>query len=176
MSTIIWGILFLAFITMEAFVPTIEWLFLAAGALLTGLLSMFVPGLDGLWWLQILIWGASSFGSIFVFQKFFKKAFIGQDHVEDLSEGAGERAIVIEAIAPEQAGRIKYQGTTWTAVSETENIAVGEEVEILEHKGMVYLVTAQLMEDFPEKELRKTLELKKAKKNTKQTKPKKDRN
>jgi membrane protein implicated in regulation of membrane protease activity len=124
---------------------------------------MFVPGLDSTWWLQILIWAVSSFGSLVVFQKFFKKAFIGKDHVEDLSQTVpGERAIVIEAITPEQAGRIKYQGTTWTAVSETENIAVGEEVEILEHKGMVYLVTAQLMEDFPEKELQKTLDAKSA--------------
>jgi hypothetical protein len=92
----------------------------------------------------------------------FKKAFIGKDHVEDVTDGAGERAMVIEAITPDQAGRIKYKGTTWTAVSETENIAVGEEVEILEHKGMVYLVTAQLMEDFPEKELQKTLDAKSA--------------
>jgi len=157
MSTIIWGVVLLLFVGAEIFAPTIEWLFLAAGALLTSLLTILIPGLDQLWWLQILIWSVTSFSSLFVFRKFFKKAFVGDNLIEEFNKGAGDRALVIEAINPDAPGRIKYKGTSWPAISDTEEIAVGQEVEILEHRGMVYLVTHTMMEDFPEEELQKVL-------------------
>jgi len=94
---------------------------------------------------QLVIFLASSLLSLVLFRRQGKKYFQGRvsgvlDDVKKLDEVKGERAIVIEDIAPTNlSGRVELHGTHWTAVAEQE-IKKGTPVEILERNNLTLKV------------------------------------
>ena len=81
-------------------------------------------------------------------RKYFAKAFKGK-LITGLDDSAvvGMKATVIEEITPEKPGRIRFQGTTWTALSFDEILPVGKTVEILQKEGLKFTVTSSLLEE-----------------------------
>ncbi|EGC77264.1 hypothetical protein HMPREF9353_01614 [Treponema denticola F0402] len=53
---------------------------------------------------------------------------------------AEEFADVIETVFHNKEGRIKYQGTTWSARSLSEEIPAGSMVRVLRREGLTYIV------------------------------------
>ncbi len=142
----VWAVLGLLFILSEFFIPGFVIFFFGAGALLTTLLTALLPGLNSRLPLQILIWLASSGLALAFLRKYFSRIFKGSMLESEEDKYGGEKARVVEAISPENPGRISFKGTTWKAVSYDESFKEGDTVEILKHEGMVFVVTGSILE------------------------------
>lgn len=141
----IWAAIGLLFMGAEFFLPGFVIFFFGLGSLITALLSWIVPGLRSHITLQILVWLASSGLSLYFLRRYFSKIFRGNllPGLED--DYAGKSAVVIEEINPEKPGRVRFQGTSWRAISYDETLAPGEKVEILKEENLTFVVTRSIM-------------------------------
>lgn len=142
MATVIWAALGILMILSEFIVPGFVVFFFGLGALLNALLVGVIPGLASGIPLQLVLWAASSGVSLILLRRYFAKAFRGTvlDSSRD-EEFVGRTAEVSEQISPENPGRIRFEGTTWTAVSYDETIEPGEQVDIIQKEGTKLVVT-----------------------------------
>lgn len=144
----VWAVIGLLLVASEMLIPGFTIFFFGAGALLTALLAGIIGPISDSSAAQILLWLGSSLCSFVFLRKQFKKIFRGTVlHRMDQAEGVGEKALVLEDITPERAGRIRYRGTSWKAVSSVESFRVGETVEIVESTGLSFTVTAPFDDD-----------------------------
>jgi len=150
MAFFLWGGLALGLAGVLVFSSQIEFLVPAAAAVIVLLLSM-VPGLGELYWVQTLVWLVLTGVGLVVFRHQLRRLKLGARKTAE-DPVAGRTAQVVEAIGDDGAGRVRFQGTTWKAVS-AEPVAVGAEVLILGQDGIVLTVEA-LPGDRIEAELR----------------------
>ena len=147
-----WVILGLLLIGSEFLAPGFVIFFFGAGAIFTGAISWLIPGIGSSFTAQAVIWITSSSISLAALRRYFKPIFSGKF----LSRGAedrapiGEHCTVIERIDPEQSGRVRYHGTSWTAISYDETLEPGESVEIMRKEEMTFVVTRSIMEEMDE--------------------------
>ena len=146
MGVVVWAALGLLCILSEFVVPGFVVFFFGLGALLNALLVGIVPGLASRIPLQLILWAGTSGLSLLLLRKYFARVFTGT--VLDTSSDRdfiGHSAEVSEAITPDSPGRVRFQGTTWTAVAFDETIEPGERVDILEKEGTKLVVTRSFM-------------------------------
>jgi len=139
MAFLLWGILALGLGGALVFSSQLEFLVPAVAALLV-LVVAAIPGLSENYLLQTLLWLALSGGGLVMFRDRLRRVRLGsRKAVED--PVAGRLATVIEAIAEDHPGRVRFQGTTWVATAAAA-VPVGAEVTILSQDGLVLLVEA----------------------------------
>lgn len=148
MATIIWATLGILLILSELVVPGFVVFFFGLGALLNALLVGIIPGLGTRIPLQLVLWAVSSGVSLALLRRYFAKAFRGSvlDSSRD-EEFVGSTAEVSERISPEKPGRVRFEGTTWTAVTYDESIEPGERVDIIQKDGTKLVVTRSFLEE-----------------------------
>ena len=138
----LWGVIGLLLIASEMLIPGFTIFFFGLGAWITALVALVFPPLAGSLAWQIVLWAAGSIFSFAFLRKHFRRWFRGTLLDRMPKNNVGERAVVLEAISPEKAGRVRYRGTSWKAVSLTESFETGEEVSIIEEDGITLTVTA----------------------------------
>ena len=143
----LWAVLGLILIGAEMVVSGFVIFFFGVGALTTALLSALLPGLSGNYILQGVVWIVSSILSFGFFRKKFTKIFRGTVLDRDTDKDVGQSAVVIEAIGPDKPGRVRYQGTSWKAVSYTENFDPGEKVDIIKEDNLTFIVTKHFLDE-----------------------------
>lgn len=146
MAVIVWSVLGLLAILSEFVVPEFVMFFVGIGALGTAGLVALVPGIGASIPLQVLSWIGLSALSLVALRRRFKSAFGGTvfDRASRESAATGKKAVVTEAISSESPGRVRFQGTTWRAVSYDEEFSEGDHVEILKREGMTLIVTKSI--------------------------------
>ena len=138
---LIWAIVGIVLICCEFLMPGLVIAFFGVGALITALATwMFSPSLA----VQLVIFLVSSLALLFTLRKFVKNTFLGDEKVgadaTDYNLVIGKIVPVIEFIQPgEVGGRVKYQGTPWSASSE-EPCAPGDSVKIIGSNNLTLLV------------------------------------
>jgi membrane protein implicated in regulation of membrane protease activity len=139
---LLWLLAGVLLIGLELLTPGFVVIFFGIGALLTGLLSLLIPGLSASVLLQFLIWGGSSLLSLFALRRFFKRTFRGKE-IEDngQDEFVGQTAQVTEAITQKKPGRVSFQGTTWKAVTYDSDLTAGDSVEIMKKDNLTLIVS-----------------------------------
>lgn len=142
----LWGVLGVVLIAAELLIPGFVIFFFGAGALITALLSGIIPAVGSSFGWQGLIWGLASVGSLIVLRRRFSKTFRGTVFNPISDKDVGKSAVVTEPISPEKPGRVRYQGTTWNAVSYTEDFHPGDRVEIIKEENLTLVVTAPFLE------------------------------
>ncbi|MFP4638793.1 MAG: NfeD family protein [Spirochaetaceae bacterium] len=147
MTVVVWSVVGLLAILSEFVVPEFVMFFVGIGALGTAGLVALVPGVGASIPLQLLSWIALTALSLMALRRRFKSAFSGTifDRSTRESAATGKKAVVTEAIAPDTPGRVRFQGTTWRAVSYNEELAEGDHVEILKQDGMTLIVTKSIL-------------------------------
>ena len=151
MESVVWAVVGVLFVLSEFVVPGFVVFFFGVGGLLNALLVALVPGLSGRIPVQLLIWAASSGLALAFLRRFFSRAF-GGTLLDSDSRFVGETAEVAETITPEAPGRVRFEGTTWTAVSYDETIEPGEKVSVIEKQGTTLIVTRSFLNDDPGKD------------------------
>ncbi|HEQ71189.1 MAG TPA: NfeD family protein [Spirochaetia bacterium] len=127
---------------MELLTPGFVVIFFGIGAVITGLLSLLIPGLSESIFLQSLIWAFSSFLTLGIFRRFFKRTFRGKEIADDgLDEFVGNQAKAVESISPKKPGRVLFQGTTWKAITYDTPIKKGDIVEIMKKDNLTLIVS-----------------------------------
>ena len=125
----------------EFAIPGLIVLFFGVGAwIVAGVCLLAAPSLN----VQLGIFIGSSVLSLICLRSWLKGMFIGhvkgqQNLTEDLQEFVGERAVVVQAIAPKRPGKVELHGTTWTAEADTE-IQEGDAVEIVARDNLTLKV------------------------------------
>jgi inner membrane protein len=142
----VWAIVGLVLITGEFFIPGFVIFFFGAGALLTTLFTALFPSIQSQVPLQILIWLGASGLSLGLLRRYFAKIFKGTVFDRrDQDDIVGDRVTVTEEISPDKAGRVRYQGTTWKAVSYDESFKSGDSAEIIKKEGMTFIITKSIL-------------------------------
>ncbi len=148
MMALIWAIVGVVLIISEFFIPGFVIFFFGAGALFNALLTALIPPLQNSILLQVFVWLAASGLSLFTLRKYFSKIFKGRlVDGKGATDYAGEKAVVTEDITPDKPGRIRFQGTSWKAMSYNETLKAGETVEILKEDNLTFVVTNSLLDE-----------------------------
>lgn len=129
---LIWLAVGVGFILAELMAPGFIVLFFGIGALIAGATAFFGSSLQ----VQLIVFGVSSLAMLLLLRRFVAPVFRGTSAVEgddDMDQTLGAQAEVVEAIEPPHSGRIKFQGSFWTA--EAKNlIEVGSVVRIVSRR------------------------------------------
>ena len=143
----LWTLLGLLLIASEMIIPGFTIFFFGTGAIVTGILSGIIPGLSDSFAFQGLIWILSSILSFGFFRKKFARIFRGTILNREIDRDVGRTAEVIEAISPDKSGRVRYQGTSWKAISYTESFEPGAKVDIVKEENLTFIVSRAILED-----------------------------
>ncbi len=143
----LWTLLGLLLIAAEMFIPGFTIFFFGSGAIITGFLSLIIPGLSANFTLQSIIWILSSILTLVFLRKRFVKIFRGTILNKEIDTDVGQTVKVIEAITPEKPGRVRYQGTSWKAVSYIESFEPNEMVDIVKEENLTFTVSRKILED-----------------------------
>ncbi len=137
----LWLLIGVLCIGAELIIPGLVVIFFGFGAILTSVISL-LPFIHDIFWLQILIFLLCSIVSLIFLRKKFTPVFKGSifSSEKETSLSASSYAEVVEALSDKKEGRIKYNGTTWSAISTSEEIDVGEQVKVLDREGLRYIV------------------------------------
>jgi len=143
----LWSLLGLLLIAAEMFIPGFVIFFFGSGAIVTGFLTVLIPGLSSNFALQGFIWILSSILSFSFFRKKFANIFRGTVLNKEITSDVGRTVKVIEAITPDKPGRVRYQGTSWKAISYTESFEPGTKVDIVKEENLTFIVSGRILED-----------------------------
>jgi len=129
---IIWLVLIIVFVALEAATVQLMSIWFAAGALA----AMVICLLGGQLWLQVLVFFTVSivlFALLWPLARKRLKAKVVPTNADAL---VGRVCMVTEAIDPMEGGRVKVGDVTWSARSENgDKIPVGTQVKILKIQG-----------------------------------------
>jgi len=134
MTVIFWTVLTLLLVGVVVFSSQLEFLVPAAAAFLV-LFAALVPGLADNYLVQTGLWIVLSVGGFLLFRRKIQQ--LRQPRTGPVEESvAGKTAVVVEELGDGSPGRVKFQGTTWTAES-AYPIPAGTEVVVLSQKGLL---------------------------------------
>ena len=129
---LIWFLIGLLLLLAEFAIPGLIVLFFGIGAwIVAGVCLLTDISLN----VELGIFIGSSVLCLVCLRSWLKGIFMGhvkgkQDLTEDLQEFVGERAVVMQAIAPKRPGKVELHGTNWTAEADME-IQEGAAVEVV---------------------------------------------
>jgi membrane protein implicated in regulation of membrane protease activity len=138
----LWILLGLAIMSMELFLPGFILVFFGLGAVLTGLLLVFIPMSINT---QLVLFTVLSIVFLFVFRRMAQGYFVGRVANTNPTGAAmevfsGETAVVTEDIIPNTPqGKVEFHGSFWNADAETE-IKKGIKVNVLERRDLTLKV------------------------------------
>lgn len=136
-STEIWTIIGVLLLVIEIFAVSFFFLFFGIGALATALLS-WIGVLDSIT-AQLLVFIVVSAASILIFRKKLKLSF--DKRSEGFNEFEGEKVKVVEAILPNEEGKVSFRGAHWIAYSSpTETLSEGTHAIIKKVEGIKLFV------------------------------------
>ena len=129
-AEIVWLVLGIVLILSEFLVPGLVVIFFGLGAVFVSLLVSlgWLPGLPG----QLTAWALTSFLLIIVLRRQFRRWFPALESYTPFKEEEHwqDRPVeVLELITPEREGRVRWQGTSWIALSD-ERLEPGTLVKI----------------------------------------------
>ncbi len=126
---------------LEMMTPGLVFIFFGLAALVMAALVAFWPGFPPVW--QMVAFAALSVLFVVGLRRAFKRVFTGKKQAQSnnglADEFAGHRATVSVALDGERPGRVAFNGTDWSAVSD-KPIPVGAVVEILSHENLTLSV------------------------------------
>lgn len=136
---IIWLVLILAFLAMEAATVKLISVWFAAGSLA----AMLVALLGGQTWLQMLVFFTVSILLLILLLPVVKKHLKPKLVPTNADALVGRNCTVTETIDPVEGGRVKVGDVTWSARSQTgEEIPTGTLVQVKKIQGAKVFVEA----------------------------------
>lgn len=143
----VWALTGLLMIGSEMFMPGFVIFFFGMGAISTAFLSAIIIPVGGSLALQVLIFALSSIFSLVFLRKRFAKVFRGSLLNPEKPQFIDQEGEVLEAITADKPGRVKFNGTSWKAVSYKETFEPGDPVEILEQDGLTLVVCSPILRE-----------------------------
>lgn len=133
--TMIWGLLFLAFVVIEIITINLVTIWFAFGSLISLFVSLFVESEL----IQILVFIIASLISLVLTKPIMKKLKVTKFEPTNSDRYIGKVGDVTKKITPKEKGEVKVLGTLWTATS-NEVLEVGDEVVVEKIEGVKLIV------------------------------------
>lgn len=138
----IWLIIGVVLMVAELVIPGGIVFFVGLSAVLTG--GVWFTGLVSTWTNALVLFFISTMVLILAFRGITQKLVGGDSHVANTDEELeifGKTVKVVSKIGPgKDEGRVEFQGTQWTAISDGSEIEAGEQVNIVCHENISLLV------------------------------------
>ena len=129
---IIWIVLSLLLVCIEFATVALVSIWFAIGALAAGLTALLTDAL----WVQLLVFALVTAVCLFFTRPLIKKLMKTNNAKTNVNSMIGTVCVVCDPVGPEHhSGRVKIADVYWSAVSKTEQFAVGEEVKIVGVEG-----------------------------------------
>lgn len=131
---IIWLVVFVVAIIVEATTAELVSIFFAAGSVVALIIS-FIPGVE--WWVQLIVFVVISAASLLGLRPLMNKFLKKEKRNTNIDEMIGKKGLMIKGCDELNYGEIKVNGVIWTAVSvdEKEEIKADEKVVIVAING-----------------------------------------
>lgn len=143
----VWGVAGLILLVSELLVPGFVIFFFGLGALVTAVASLLLPPVAGSIALQGIVWALGSILSLRFLRRRFSRVFRGGT-VEPVGEAdLGRTVVVTERITPDTPGRVRFQGTSWKAISYTETFEPGDRAQIVQEDNLTLIVTQPFLKE-----------------------------
>lgn len=114
-TQIVWLVLLLAFLVLEAVTVSVVSIWFAAGALAALLVAIFLPDAIAI---QVGAFLVISTLALLALRPLAKKGLIGRRVPTNADANIGKTAQVVTEIQPGRFGRVKLEGLEWTAKSD----------------------------------------------------------
>ena len=136
---IVWLIVMVLGVIIEAIGPGLVSIWFSAGALIALAIS-FIPGCE--WWIQLIVFAVVTTICCLALRPFMKK-FVKKDTISSNSDALiGEIGITLEEITDTKPGEMKISGAIWHALSskEGETIEANSKVKVIRITGNKLIV------------------------------------
>ena len=110
---IVWLVIFVVMIVIEASSPALVSVWFALGALIALIIS-FIPGVA--WWVQLIVFVAVSAATLLGLRPVFRKYLKKNSFKSNIDDYAGKKGIVIEEITFLKPGTVKINDVCWSAI------------------------------------------------------------
>ena len=136
---IVWLVIFVAMIVIEASSPALVSIWFALGALIALIVS-FIPGVA--WWIQLIIFVAVSAATLLGLRPVFRKYLKKNAFKSNIDDFAGRKGFVIEEITYLKPGTVKINDVCWSAipVNSDETIPDNSVIEVVAVSGNKLIV------------------------------------
>lgn len=130
--TLIWTIVLVMAIVIEALTVDLVSIWFALGALVALITETFHVDVT----VQIILFAVISIGSVIITRPLAKKYLHGNVIKTNYDRAIGKHCLVTETITPDNKGEVKVMGTLWLAASlNNELIEAGEYAEVVSIEG-----------------------------------------
>lgn len=136
---IIWLVLFVAMLGVEAIGPALVSVWFSFGALVALIVS-FIP--DVAWWIEVVVFVVISLATLLALRPICRRYFKRNNYNTNIDSFTGKRGYVIEDIAYLKPGAVKIGDVSWTAVpaNKNETILENEIIEVIAVSGNKLIV------------------------------------
>ena len=136
---IVWLVLFVTMLFVEALGPSLVSVWFAFGALVALIVS-FIPNVA--WWVEVVIFVVISLATLLALRPVLKRYFKRNNYNTNIDSFTGKRGYVIEDIEYLKPGAVKIGDVSWTAipVDKDQKILDGEVIEVVAVNGNKLIV------------------------------------
>ena len=136
---IIWLVLFVAMLIVEASGPALVSIWFSFGALIALIVS-FISGVA--WWIEVIIFVVISITTLLALRPVLKKYIKRNNFNTNIDSFTGKRGYVIEDITFLKPGAVKIGDVSWTAIpaNKDETIVENEIIEVVAVNGNKLIV------------------------------------
>ena len=136
---IIWLVLFVAMLIIEAVGPALVSIWFALGAVIALILS-FIP--EVAWWIEVIVFVVISIATLLALRPILKRYIKRNNYNTNIDGFTGKRGYVIEDITYLRPGAVKIGDVSWTAipVNKDEKIVENEIIEVVAVNGNKLIV------------------------------------
>ena len=136
---IIWLVIFISMLVVEASGPNLVSIWFALGALVALIIS-FIPGVA--WWIELIVFVVVSAASLLALRPVFKHLLKRNIFKSNVDSFQGKRGYVVEDITYLIPGAVKMGDVKWSAVPQDKNTTFlkGEVVEVVSINGNKLIV------------------------------------
>ena len=135
---IVWLVLFVAMLAVEAMGPALVSIWFSFGALIALIVS-FIPGVA--WWIEVVIFVVISLAALLALRPIVKR-YKRHNYNTNIDSFTGKQGYVIEDITYLRPGAVKIGDVSWTAipVDKDQTILENEIIEVVKVSGNKLIV------------------------------------
>ena len=136
---IIWLVLFVAMLIVEASGPALVSIWFSLGALFALIVS-FIPNVE--WWIEVIVFVVISLATLLALRPVLKKYIKRNRFNTNIDSFTGKRGYVIEDITYVRPGAVKIGDVSWTAIpaNKDDTIVENEIIEVVAISGNKLIV------------------------------------
>ena len=121
---IIWLVIFVLALLIEAIGPEIVSVWFAGGAVVSLIIS-FIPGVD--WWVQLIVFAVVSAALLVFIRPFLAKALKRETVNSNVDTMVGKKGVITSDVKETKSGEVVIDGVTWTAIATKDDMAIGKD-------------------------------------------------